>query len=132
MNSKQNWTDFHFLNTAFSDIIDASNSAGNVEEVIQVALFRLSFRGASLREKTISRTLKALDGLSLEYAVPFPLTYIFTPANLQIYGEIFVFMLQIRRAKSLLEKILVRGKAGNKAGLKAFYVMRSRLSWFIK
>ncbi|KAE9409816.1 hypothetical protein BT96DRAFT_962003 [Gymnopus androsaceus JB14] len=131
MDSKQNWTDFHFLNTAFSDIVAASNSVSSVDEVIEIPLIRLSYRGASFKDKTISRTIKSLDGLSLEYAVPFPLTYIFTPANLQIYGEIFVFLLQIRRAKSLLEKILVRGASGNNPGLKAFYAMRSRLSWFI-
>ncbi|KAJ4479162.1 Spc98 family-domain-containing protein [Lentinula aciculospora] len=131
MDSKQNWTDFHFLNTAFSEMISASNSVSNIEEFIETSLIRLSYRGASLKQKNATRTIKALDGLSLEYAVPFPLTYIFTPVNLQIYNEIFVFLLRIRRAKSLLEIILVRGASGSHPGLKAFYAMRSRLSWFV-
>ncbi|KAF5393078.1 hypothetical protein D9757_001260 [Collybiopsis confluens] len=139
MDSKQNWTDFHFLNTAFSDIVSASNGVNRASQMIHVPLIRLSYRdhgSATPQQKNTaqSRTVKDLDGLSLEYAVPFPLTYIFTPANLQIYNEIFVFMLQIRRAKNLLDKILVRGVAtastGN-PGLKALYAMRSRLSWFI-
>lgn len=85
-----------------------------------------------MKEELTSQTVKIMDGLSLEYAVPFPLIYIFTPVNLQIYNEIFVFLLRIRRAKSLLEKILVRGASGSNPGLKAFYAMRSRLSWFVK
>lgn len=140
MDSKQDWTDFYFLNTAFSDIVAASNTVSTPAEAIEIHLIRLSYRGSSLLKPSsstiTSRTVKSLDHLSLEYAVPFPLTYIFTPNNMQIYNEIFVFLLQIRRAKSLLEKILVRGAAsGGKnpnSGLKAFYAMRSRLSWFIK
>lgn len=67
--------------------------------------------------------------------MPFPLTYIFQPATIRVYAEIFAFLLQIRRAKSVLERVLVRGEARAKtlrAELKVFYAMRSRLSWFIK
>ncbi|KAJ3868968.1 Spc98 family-domain-containing protein [Lentinula novae-zelandiae] len=129
--SKQDWTDFHFLNTAFSEVITASNSVSNFGEFIETSLIRLSYRGGNMKEELTSQTVKIMDGLSLEYAVPFPLIYIFTPVNLQIYNEIFVFLLRIRRAKSLLEKILVRGASGSNPGLKAFYAMRSRLSWFV-
>ncbi|KIK67700.1 hypothetical protein GYMLUDRAFT_36439 [Collybiopsis luxurians FD-317 M1] len=137
MDSKQNWTDFHFLNTAFSDIVSASNNVTNVNEFLQIPLIRLSYRdrGTYQQKHSVqSRTVKALDGLSLEYAVPFPLTYIFTPANLQTYNRIFVFLLQVRRGKSLLDNILVRGASAGSSGqpgLKAFYAMRNRLSWFV-
>ncbi|KAJ3741009.1 Spc98 family-domain-containing protein [Lentinula detonsa] len=131
MDSQQNWTDFHFLNTAFSEMIAASNITGRNEEFIETSLIRLSYQGGSFKEKNALRTVKPLDGLSLEYLIPFPLTYIFTPGNLQLYSEIFIFLLQIRRAKNLLEKILVRGASGSNPGLKAFYAMRSRLSWFV-
>ncbi|KAJ3754228.1 Spc98 family-domain-containing protein [Lentinula raphanica] len=131
MDSKQNWTDFHFLNTAFTEIIAASNNVSSVEEFIEISLFRLSYKVAGFKEKNALRTVKAFDGLSLEYLIPFPLTYTFTPRNMQIYAEIFVFLLQIRRAKDLLEKILVRGASSRNAGLKAFYAMRSRLNWFV-
>jgi len=46
-----------------------------------------------------------------------------------------VFLLQVRRAKSVLERILVRGGRGRekklKEELKVLYAMRSRLSWFV-
>ncbi|WP_317094361.1 hypothetical protein, partial [Alkalibacillus haloalkaliphilus] len=73
--------------------------------------------------------------LAVEYAVPFPLTYVFQPAALQVYGEVFVLLLQIRRAKGVLERILVRGETRGdmlRGELKVFYAMRGRLSWFIK
>jgi gamma-tubulin complex component 5 len=133
MDSKQSWSDFHFLNTAFADVVEANINAG-AREWIQPSLVRFSYRGGKDKERTIYRTVKAIDGLSLEYAVPFPLTYIFRPEVVTTYSEVFGFLLQIRRAKSVLERILVRGnqKQNFGEGLKVFYAMRSRLSWFIK
>ena len=77
-----------------------------------------------------------MDGLQIEYAVPFPLTYIWGPSALQSYCELFVFVLQIRKAKTTLEHILVRhtlpGTSRDSEEMKMFYAMRSKLSWFIK
>ncbi|KAH0588057.1 hypothetical protein H2248_006785 [Termitomyces sp. 'cryptogamus'] len=133
MDAQQLWSDFHFLNTAFRDVVDASANVG-ATMWIQTPLVRLSYRGGKDKDRSITRTVKALDGLAVEYAVPFPLTYIFQPASLQVYGEVFVFLLQIRRAKGVLERILVRGEARAtrlKSELKGIFAMRSRLSWFI-
>lgn len=135
MDSQQAWGDLHFLNTAFNDVMEANATAGS-EEWLNASLVRFSYRGNREKDRTVQRTVKAIDGLVLEYAVPFPLTYIFQPKTIQGYCEIFVFMLQIRRAKSVLERILVRDERGRgkklKEELKVFYAMRSRLSWFIK
>jgi gamma-tubulin complex component 5 len=130
MNSQQHWQDFHFLNSAFRDVVDANNAT----KYIETSLVRLSYRGS--KTTVIAQTVKALDGLLVEYAVPFPLAYIFTPRVFSIYGSIFAFLLQIRRAKNVLERILVRGEIGSerhmKHELKVFYAMRGKLSWFIK
>ncbi|KAJ6502148.1 Spc98 family-domain-containing protein [Mycena sanguinolenta] len=134
MDSQQAWGDFHFLNTAFRDVVEEGTHSGG-KEWIQPSLVRLSYRGSTDGGKSVGRTVKAISGLLIEYAVPFPIAYIFSPRILQVYGEVFVFLLQIRRAKSMLERILVRGGTGRdeKLGneLKAFYAIRSRLSWFI-
>ncbi|KAH9482299.1 Gamma-tubulin complex component 5 [Psilocybe cubensis] len=134
MDSTQPWSDFHFLNTAFNDVIDANRNAG-VPEWVNASLVRFAYRGNKEKDRAIKRTVKAIDGLIVEYAVPFPLTYIFQPATIQGYSDIFVFLLQIRRAKSVLERILVRDDQGRgkklREELKVFHAMRSRLSWFI-
>lgn len=133
MDNKQSWSDFHFLNTAFTDVVEANMLAG-AREWIQPSLVRFSYRGGKDKERTIYRTVKSIDGLSAEYAVPFPLTYMLRPSVVAIYCEVFDFLLQIRRAKSVLERILVRGNERKHVGegAKVFYAMRSRLSWFIK
>ncbi|KAJ3576249.1 hypothetical protein NP233_g563 [Leucocoprinus birnbaumii] len=132
MDSKQSWSDFHFLNSAFADVVEANLNAG-AREWIQPSLVRFSHRGGRDKERMIYRTVKAIDGLTVEYAVPFPLTYIFRPSVVTMYSEVFGFLLQIRRAKSVLERILVRKdhRQDFGEGLKVFYAMRSRLSWFI-
>lgn len=129
MDSQQPWSDFHFLNSAFGDVLDLGQT-----KWIEGTLVRFSYRGT--KDRAVNRTIKGIEGLLVEYAVPFPLTYIFGPKVLQAYGSLFLFLLQIRRAKSVLERILVRGDLGTQAKssseLKVFYAMRSKLSWFIK
>lgn len=135
MDSQLPWSDFHFLNTAFNDVVNSNASVGG-KDWINPSLVRLSYRTAREKDWTIKRTIKAIDGLVLEYSIPFPLIYIFQPKDLKGYNEVFNFLLQIRRAKSMLERILVRDLRGRskrlKDELKVFYALRSRLSWFIK
>jgi gamma-tubulin complex component 5 len=134
-NIQKPWADFHLLNTLFNDVIEANLSA-DAKEWLNPSLVRLSYRGSREKDRSIKRTVKAIDGLLVEYAIPFPLTYIFQPTTIQGYCDILVFLLQVRRAKSVLERILVRGGRGRekrlKEELKVLYAMRSRLSWFIK
>ena len=133
-NTQKPWSDFHFLNTLFNDVIEVDLS--DAKEWLNPSLVRLSYRGSREKDRSIERTVKAIDGLLVEYAIPFPLTYIFQPSTIQGYCDILIFLLQVRRAKNVLEKILVRGVRGRekrlKEGLKVLYAMRSRLSWFIK
>lgn len=127
MDSQQFWNDFHSLNSAFSDVMESSRS-----NWIEPSLVRLSYRGS--KAASVTKTMRAIDGLLVEYAVPYPLTYIFTPSVLQSYCSIFIFLLQVRRAKSVLERILLRDTVSNvvlRNELKVFYAMRGKLSWFV-
>ena len=89
-NIQQPWADFHFLNTLFNDVIEANLSA-DAKEWLNPSLVRLSYRGNREKERSVKRTVKAIDGLLVEYAVPFPLIYIFQPTAIQDYCDIFVF-----------------------------------------
>ncbi|TFK94263.1 hypothetical protein K466DRAFT_593763 [Polyporus arcularius HHB13444] len=138
MDTRLPWNDFHFMNSAFRDVVALYPGRARW---IEASLVRFSFppkgqgQGGPLQEKNITQTVRAVDGLLIEYAVPFPLTYIFGPRTMRIYSSIFTLVLQIRRAKSVLERILVRGglAAGKQldAEMKVFYAMRGRLSWFV-
>ncbi|PIL37409.1 hypothetical protein GSI_01103 [Ganoderma sinense ZZ0214-1] len=136
MDTRERWNDFHFMNSAFRDVV--ALYPGRIRW-IDASLVRFSFPKVqgqtTLQEKNIAQTVRALDGLLIEYAVPFPLTYIFTPRTMRVYSTVFTLVLQIRRAKRVLERILVRGglAAGKQldAEMKVFYAMRGSLSWFV-
>ena len=93
MDTNEPWTDFHFPNSAFRDVVDTRCTPW-----IDPSLVRFSHRGGKDR---------AIDGLAVEYAVPFPLTYMFVQRVLQTYSSLFTFVLQIRRAQNALRRILV-------------------------
>ncbi|KAI0053720.1 hypothetical protein FA95DRAFT_1508286 [Auriscalpium vulgare] len=128
MDANQPWTDFHVLNSAFRDTVHASSHVW-----IDASLVRLSYRGG--HGQAASRTMRSFDGLLAEYAAPFPLAYAFDSRALEVYRTIFVFLLQMHRAKSVLNRILVRGAAADIARqdvpLKVLYAMRSKFSWFV-
>jgi len=128
MDSQQYWNDFHSLNSAFSDVMESSRSIW-----IEPSLVRLSYRGN--KAASVTKTMRAIDDLLVEYAVSYPLAYIFTPSVLQSYCSIFIFLLQVRRAKSVLDRILLRDTVSNvglRNELKVFYAVRGKLSWFVK
>lgn len=136
MNSTKSWTDFHFLNTSFKDVVESGLSS-KTSPWITPSLVRFSFRKSGrVNDRTIRRTVSGIDGLALEYAAPFPLTYIFGPHALSAYGSIFIFLLQIRRAKNVLERISLRdietGGPRAEGDLKILYAIRGKLSWFVK
>jgi gamma-tubulin complex component 5 len=131
MDTQQTWTDFHFLNTALTNTIQGSFSHGRGEWV-HLPLVRLSYRSAISTTPT-SRSVSTIEGLRMEYAAPFPLTYILTPDTFVIYNKVFVFLLQIRRGKAGLERLLVRTQdTATQDELKFIFALRGRFSWFIK
>src|SRR5258708_6071884 len=129
MDSGQTWSDLHFLNNTFRDTLNKYSL-----HLIEPTLFRFSYSGS--RDKASKRTVDALEDLLVEYAAPFPLTYVFDVHASGVYCSIFVFLLQIRRAKSVLEGAPMRDIAchleSKEFANKIIFAMRSKLIWFIK
>jgi gamma-tubulin complex component 5 len=130
MDSGQFWSDFHFLNNTFRETLNKY-----FINRIEPTLVHFSYSGS--RDKASRGTVDALEDLLVEYAAPFPLTYVFGMHASSVYCSIFVFLLQIRRAKNVLEGARMRditshldlkGEYANKF----IFAMRSKLIWFIK
>jgi gamma-tubulin complex component 5 len=129
MDSQQTWSDFHFLNKTFRDTLEECST-----DWIEPTLVRFSYSGS--RDKALRPTVDTLDDLLVEYAAPFPLTYLFGLHVSGIYRSIFLFLLQIRRAKNVLESahiwdITTRCESKGSVN-KIVFAMRSKLIWFIK
>lgn len=129
MDSRQAWTDFHFLNSIFRDVAHTMKPVW-----IYSSRVRLSYRNH--RRIDPRHSIRSLEGINLEYEAPFPLNYMFDRRSLHAYNTIFLLLLQIRRAKAALDNISVQGSAINSTRsydeLKVFYATRSKLSWFVK
>jgi gamma-tubulin complex component 5 len=125
----QAWSDFHFLNNTFRDIVQKYST-----NRMEPSLIRFSYSGS--RDQALRRTVEALDGLLVEYAAPFPLTYVFGLHSSSVYRSVFVFLLQIRRAKGVLERGHTWDTAARRKSIgyngKTAFAMRSKLLWFIK
>ncbi|PAV21033.1 hypothetical protein PNOK_0366000 [Pyrrhoderma noxium] len=128
VDGKKTWTDHFFLNTAFRDASELIKS-----NWIETGLVRLSYKSswANARRRSVTN----FDGLKVEYTAPFPLIFIFDASSHDKYNSIFVLILQLRRAKAVLDNILLRKSAANIVRthdeLKFFYTTRSKLSWFV-
>jgi gamma-tubulin complex component 5 len=122
------WSDFHFMNSAFRD---AAEAVSGKNRWIDSNLIRLSYK-KQMHTQPSNRSVQAVHGLTVEYAVPFPLTYICGPKALRRYGDVFTLLLQIRRAKVALELTLARGGDLRSPNLKVFYATRAKLTWFLK
>lgn len=126
MDSGQAWNDFHFLNNTFRDTLK-KYSVNRIEPT----LVRFSYSGS--RDKASKGNIDALENLLVEYAAPFPLTYIFGLHASGVYRSVFILLLQIRRAKNVLEGMHMRGIAIRlRSTNKIVFSMRSKLIWFIK
>ena len=129
MDSQQTWSDFHFLNKTFRDTLEECSA-----DWIEPTLVRFSYSGS--RDKALGQTVDALDDLLVEYAAPFPLTYIFGLHVSGVYRSVFVFLLQLRRAKNVLENVhiwdIATRRESKRSVDKIIFAMRSKLIWFIK
>ena len=129
MDLGQTWSDFHFLNNTFRDTLNKYSI-----NWIEPTLVRFSYSGS--RDKASRGTVDAWDELLVEYAAPFPLTYVFDMHASGLYCSVFVFLLQIHRAKNVLEGAHMRNIASRQESKeytnKIIFAMRSKLIWFIK
>ncbi|CRG87535.1 Gamma-tubulin complex component 5 [Talaromyces islandicus] len=83
-----------------------------------------------------SRSVKMLKVLSMDYILPWPVANIIPKTAIAIYQRIFTFLMQIRRAKYILERQRLRKESDASEGLGANigddgagYIIRHSLLW---
>lgn len=93
-----------------------------------------SYRDAENR----NRTVKVFKSLSIDYVLPWPVANIITKSSINTYQRISTFLMQIRRAKYIVERQRLRKEGsyqldslGVEAGDEGSgYIIRHRLLWF--
>ena len=107
-------------------------------------LFRTSFKAANCidieriavtcgRPKPGDRSMAVLDCIRLAFRLPWPIANIIRPARMNVYNQIFIQLMQLQRARFLLERT-IPPKAVQTTSLdrhtKLLYSLRARLLHF--
>lgn len=112
----------------------AFRSIAKTDQLLNPSLVTFSYKAA--RDRKSDRSVEAIEGLTVEYAVPFPLVYLFGSESSMCYSQLFCFLLQIRRSKFVLDQISLNKVnvqfSKQRPFLVTFYLIRWKLSWFIK
>ncbi|KAL8286180.1 hypothetical protein RQP46_004668 [Phenoliferia psychrophenolica] len=111
------WTDFQLLNSTWRRAVGPDN------EWTDPTLVR--FRVAGRNVQPSSRSVKVFSHLQIE------------PETMMSYSNIFTFLLQVRRAKHLIDRLSLTKPTPSSASfasrrdLKRFYSLRLQLSWIV-
>ncbi|KAF2269499.1 hypothetical protein CC78DRAFT_529273 [Lojkania enalia] len=85
----------------------------------------------SARTKNNDAPLKKLNGLSIDYSLPWPIMNIVQRSSMPIYLQIFSLLLQVYRAKYLLQRIPWAGISQSQSSTQLSFKLRHRLIWFV-
>lgn len=81
------------------------------------------------------RSMKILDSIHVQYTLPWPVANIIKQSSVAIYQRIFVFLMQVKRAKHMLERQRLLKSAlptteSEDGKNHVFFSLRHRLLWF--
>lgn len=80
----------------------------------------------------VKRSMSTLEDLQITYSLPWPIANIIPAKSLKIYARIFIFLLQIHRAKYLLQRQRLPRSASSRVDrdVLQLYGLRHKLLWF--
>lgn len=146
------WSDYTLLNSTWSRAVGSATWTDST-----LVRFRVS---SSRTSRSVARSVKVFSNLHVEYSVPWPLVYIFRsvsspphfvaflakplcnttrPDTMDIYSQIFTFLLQMRRAKHLVDRLSLVKPSDNvipalqrpERELRLYYALRRKLAWIV-
>ncbi|CAG8436922.1 11717_t:CDS:10 [Diversispora eburnea] len=119
----QMWYDTYILNELILDILR------NFKWLDRNSItFWVDDKSGSMLDIT---TVRIFEKIYSKYHFPWPLNNILSSDALQLYGRIFVFLLQIKRAKYLLERLSFSRTVNQNEATILFYGVRMKLIWFL-
>lgn len=127
---KTTWNDRFLLTELVQDAFSGLSCVDPSRIVVR------STRGPYRDLENMSRSVKILSSLSIEYVLPWPVANIITDESGSLYKRISTFLMQIRRGKYAVERLRLVGNsysytdANNKED-KLGYRVRYSLLWFV-
>jgi gamma-tubulin complex component 5 len=127
----QTWNDRFLLTELVQGVFSGFPS-------IQAQRLRMGVTGEGAKKtgkayiKEARRTVIFLEGVEIDYKLPWPVLNILIPSSFTTYKRIFTLLLQLRRSKYLLERLnLLRCDDRSTASGMLYLVVKQRLLWFL-
>ncbi|KAI0207330.1 Gamma-tubulin complex component 5 [Lamellibrachia satsuma] len=95
----ESWQDVSFLNMSLRESLQTGFSSQADRLFVAVT------EGTESGRMWSKEPIYALQGLTLQYEVPWPINIILNSRCMQIYNQVFTFLLQIKRAKYNLDRL---------------------------
>jgi gamma-tubulin complex component 5 len=123
------WNDRFVLTNSIHEILEDLQSA----ESSSVSVRSRTLRSSEIKKQ--NKSVKVLENINFEYALTWPIANIIQRSSVSVYQSVFTLLLQVQRAKHVLERswIVKRpiSRANDSASDASFYSLRFRLLWFI-
>ena len=121
------WDESFALTELIRDVYRGLSCIDHVH--IEVHMISKSSRRQSSRMR---QPMGVLEDVKLDYILPWPITNIIRPATSEVYQRVWVLLMQVQRAKHLLQrqKPTKRPRAAVEGRLMLMYSVHHRLLWF--
>lgn len=84
------------------------------------------------RDRGARDLLTMLGGLRITYAVPFPLSVLFTSNSMDLRSRVFAFLTQVEYARRSCASASARARGVDKDVDEGGWALRHRLRWFVE
>ncbi|CAG8582620.1 11354_t:CDS:10 [Funneliformis mosseae] len=123
IDKKQMWYDSYVLNEVVLNTIKNFKWLDKSSVIVWV--------NDEAGKKPNIKTVRVFEKIAFEYRLPWPLDNIIRSNTLTSYKRIIVFLLQVKRAKYLLERLSFSRNQDNSKAMVLFYGVRMKLIWFL-
>ncbi|CAI2170345.1 18936_t:CDS:10 [Funneliformis geosporum] len=123
IDKKQMWYDSYVLNEVVLNTIKNFKWLDKSSVIVWV--------NDEAGKKPNIKTVRVFEKIAFEYRLPWPLDNIIRSNTLTSYKRIIVFLLQVKRAKYLLERLSFSRNQDNSQAMALFYGVRMKLIWFL-
>ena len=127
---KRSWDDSFYLTELFREVF-------GVLPNIDVQRLRVRSRQIDRNDMPNKRnTVRMLVTIRVEYLLPWPIANIVRKESIQIYQRIFIFLMQLERAKQIMERYRLRkstagAKERNRGRLLLLDALHQKFLWFL-
>ncbi|KAF8253104.1 hypothetical protein K440DRAFT_577021 [Wilcoxina mikolae CBS 423.85] len=122
------WNDRFLLTEQIQNVF---SSAPEVDaQRLRMSMKRENLFSRANKDTAGRKTVNSLESIEVDYRLPWPVLNIIHNDSFTTYRRLFTFLLQLRRARYLLERLNRTRQPGEAHTGKVFFALKQRFLWF--